>query len=288
MAYAFGKDMRRSSIATSAMLHAAALILITVSFPWLHHKYDETPQPMSVELVTVADMAQTTKVAPQPKKEPAKPPEPEKKVEPKKPPPAPTNKSVQPNTPVIKPPEKTEETKEDQKPVFDENAIPKKPPKKVEKKPDEKKVEPKKEDFSTLLKNLAETKTQQAPPTPVQPAAKVASNDGQPLPLGQRMTMMETDALRHQLAGCWSLPAGAKDADTTTVDIYMVINEDRTLQSAQIVDQARYNSDSFYAAMADSALRAVRNPNCSPFDLPPDKYESWKTMTVTFDPSQMF
>ena len=36
------------------------------------------------------------------------------------------------------------------------------------------------------------------------------------------------------------------------------------------------------------AMRAVRNPLCSPFELPPDKYEVWKTVTVTFDPSQMF
>jgi outer membrane biosynthesis protein TonB len=288
LAYALGKDMRRSSIATSAMLHAAALILVTISFPWWRHKYDEAPQPMSVEMVTVADMAQTTKVAPQIKKEQVKPAEPEKKVEPKKPPPAPTNKAEEPKQAIEKPVEKTEEVKEE-KPVFDENAIPKKQPKKVDKKPDNKKAEPKKQDFTALLKNLTDAKTQPAPPMPPQPATKVANAaDGQPLPLGERMTRLESDALRQQLAGCWNLPAGAKDAETTTVDIYMVINQDRTLQSAQIVDQSRYNSDSFYAAMADSALRAVRNPNCSPFDLPPDKYDAWKTMTVTFDPSQMF
>jgi hypothetical protein len=100
--------------------------------------------------------------------------------------------------------------------------------------------------------------------------------------------MQETDALRRQLEGCWNVPIGARDADTMTVDIYMVVNQDRTLQSARIVDSSRYDSDTFFRAMADSALRAVYNPNCSPFELPPDKYETWKTITVTFDPSQMF
>ena len=286
MSYALDKDMRRSSVATSAMLHAAVLIVATISFPWLKKTYD-APEPMQVELVDIAQMAQTTKQAPTPAKVEKKIDEP--KPEPKKPPPAPTNKSVAPPHPVLKPPEKVEEKPEKVEEKPDENAIPKKKPdKKPDKKPEVKKEE-KKQDFTTLLKNLAETKPQ-TQPTPKAPPVKTADArpDGQPIPLGERMTMLEMDALRHQLQGCWNIQSGAKDAETTTVDIFMVINQDRTLQSAQVVDQARYNNDTFFRAMADSAMRAVRNPNCSPFELPPDKYESWKSMTVTFDPSDMF
>jgi outer membrane biosynthesis protein TonB len=278
--------MRRSSLATSAMLHAAVLILVTISFPFLKKHYDE-PSPMQVELVDIAEMAQTTKAAAKPEKTEKKPVE-EKKPEVKKPQPAPTNKSVEPK-PVVLKPDKVEE-KVDEKPeekVIDENAVPKKKPeKKPDKKPEEKPVE--KRDFSSVLKNLVETKPQLTP-APNLPREKTEERpDGQPLPLGQRMTMQETDALRRQLEGCWNVPIGARDADTMTVDIYMVVNQDRTLQSARIVDSSRYDSDTFFRAMADSALRAVYNPNCSPFELPPDKYETWKTITVTFDPSQMF
>lgn len=267
------------------MLHVAVLIFVTISLPFFKKTY-EAPEPMQIEMVDLAQMAQTTKAAPKPSK-PDKKPEPEQKPEPKKPPPAPTNKSAQAQTPVLKPPEKVEETKE--KPIEkpDENSTEKK---KAEKKPDKKepkKEEPKK-DFASVLKNLADTKTAPTPPVPQQPPTKVADASGQPLPIGQRMTMTEEDALRKQLEGCWNVPYGAKDAENTTVDIFMVINQDRTLQSAKVVDESRYNSDSFFRAMADSAMRAVRNPNCSPFDLPPDKYDDWKTITVTFDPSQMF
>ena len=278
--------MRRSSLATSAMLHVAVLIVATISFPWLKKDYDPPP-PMQVELVDIADMAQTTKVAPAPEKVEKKIAE-EKPPEPKKPEAAPTNKATAPVTPVVKPPEKVEEKKDEkveEKP--DENAIPKK---KAENKPDKKPVikkeQPKKQDFSTLLKNLADTKP--TPATPAPPTKTAAAAEGQPLPLGQRMTMLEEDALRRQLEGCWDVPSGAKDAQSTTVDIFMVINPDRTLQSARVVDESRYNSDNFYRVMAESALRAVRSPNCSPFELPPDKYESWKNTTITFDPSQMF
>jgi hypothetical protein len=284
VSYALDKDMRRSSVATSAMLHAAVLIVATISFPWLKKTYDE-PAPMQVELVDIAQMAQTTKPSPTPAKVEKKIDQP--KPEPKKPPPAPTHKTAEFKPPVLKPPDKVEDKPEKVEEKLDENAIPKmKPEKKPDKKPEVKKEE-KKQDFTTLLKNLAETKplTQ---PTPNAPPSKVVENSGQNIPLGDRMTMLEMDALRKQLEGCWDLPMGARDAETMTVDIFMVINQDRTLQSAQIVDQARYNNDTFFRAMADSAMRAVRNPNCSPFEVPPDKYESWKTVTLTFDPREAF
>jgi hypothetical protein len=157
----------------------------------------------------------------------------------------------------------------------------KKPVKKEEKKDTE-------EDFKKLLVNLAKTKPQPTPAASAMPQETKVTPDGQPLPIGDRMTRSEMDALRQQLESCWNIPVGAKDAENMTVEIFMVINQDRTLQSARVVDQGRYNGDSFYQAMADSALRAVRSPNCSPFDVPPDKYDAWKTVTVTFDPSEAF
>jgi hypothetical protein len=35
----------------------------------------------------------------------------------------------------------------------------------------------------------------------------------------------------------------------------------------------------------ESALRAVRR--CAPYDLPAEKYDSWKQVKVTFDPKDM-
>ena len=56
---------------------------------------------------------------------------------------------------------------------------------------------------------------------------------------------------------------------------------------APIVDTARAASDSFFRAAAESALRAVKNPNCSPLKVPLDKYDEWKTMTLTFNPKDL-
>jgi hypothetical protein len=46
-------------------------------------------------------------------------------------------------------------------------------------------------------------------------------------------------------------------------------------------------SDPFYRAAAESALRAVLNPQCSPLKLPPDKYEQWKILELTFNPKDL-
>ena len=67
----------------------------------------------------------------------------------------------------------------------------------------------------------------------------------------------------------------------------MTVSQQRIVQSATVVDQARYNTDTYYRAAADSALRALRDPHCTPLDLPPEKYDAWKNLTVTFDPKQM-
>lgn len=278
--------MQPKSVAISTAFHIAVFMATMVSLPWLKRDF-EIPQPISVEMVDVSELTQTNKVV----KQPAPPKEEPKKEEPPQPPKpvVAQNTSAEPVTPVKeKPPEKEEPKKED-KVLVDENAPPeKKKTPKEEKKKETTKAEPKK-DFASVLKNLEDTKdkTPVKAPTPDLKPAETTPETGAIAPLGAKLTMSEEDALRRQLEGCWNPPIGAKDAENLKVDIYMVVNPDRTLREAKIVDQSRYNSDSFFHAAADSALRAVRNPLCSPFQLPEDKYDTWKTITVTFDPSQM-
>lgn len=278
--------MRKSSVSISLIFHAMAFIMAVVSIPWLK-KDIVTPPPVSVEMVTIDELNQTTKVAPKPEKKI------EKKIEkppaPPKPPAAAKNDSQEAVKPT-KEIKKEEPVKKEQTVLVDPTAN---PDKKLEKKDEKKKkvTEEPKKDFSSVLKNLADEKP--TPKTEEKPKDLKLNeppppDEGRPVPLGARMTMTEMDALRSQLEGCWNVPIGAKDADNMGVDIFMVINRDRTLQAARIVDESRYSRDSFFRALADSAMRAVRSPNCSPFELPPDKYDTWKQITVTFDPSQMF
>ena len=102
------------------------------------------------------------------------------------------------------------------------------------------------------------------------------------------MTISEIDLVRQQIHRCWSLPAGAKDAHKMLISIRIAMNPDGTVRTARVLDSSRMNSDPFYRTMAESALRAVLNPRCQPFKLPPEKYDRWRSMKLNFDPRDMF
>jgi formylglycine-generating enzyme required for sulfatase activity len=102
------------------------------------------------------------------------------------------------------------------------------------------------------------------------------------------VTISEMGVVRQQLAKCWNLPAGAKDSGNLEVEIHTVMNRDGTVREARISDQARMLGDPLYRAMAESALRAVLNPRCSPLKLPPEKYSEWQVMNLAFNSAEMF
>jgi hypothetical protein len=122
--------------------------------------------------------------------------------------------------------------------------------------------------------------------------ARLARTLGTPGPTpydpSRPMTISEIDAIRRQIERCWNLPAGAKDAENLVVEVAVEMNADGTPRTAAIANQTRMRSDPFYRAAAESALRAVLNPRCHPFKLPPDKYDRWRTMTLVFNPKEMF
>ena len=110
------------------------------------------------------------------------------------------------------------------------------------------------------------------------------NNAGEALILSQllenRLDDSEIEALRRQLADCWNPPVGARAAEELIVEIRLVLNPDATVQEAMVVDM---KSDPFFRAAADSALRAVLNPRCSPLRLPKDKFSKWQVTLLRFD-----
>jgi outer membrane biosynthesis protein TonB len=274
--------MRRSSIILSTVFHATMVVIATLGLPFLAKRAFIIPPPIVIDYIEVSKVTETNKVAPQPQPAPPRPEE--------KPPAAAKNTANNAVVPVPKEMLKPEDKKEIKKaakaePAIDPNAPPDKT-RKIKKTEAEKKEPPK--DFSSVLKNLIDPKDKLSSKADKPDAKAPPPALGQNAPLGAKMTMSEEDALRTQLEKCWNVPFGAKDVENMAVDIFMVINPDRTLREARVVDQTRYNADNFYRAAADSALRAVRSPLCSPFNLPPDKYDTWNRITVTFNPKDMF
>jgi len=164
-------------------------------------------------------------------------------------------------------------------------------PKPMEKpKPPAEKPAPQQDLLGSVLKNVAKLKqTEEVKNADQKTDAKTSapSTPGLAPALSSRLTITEEDALRRQIGQCWNPPIGARDVQSLVVEISIDVNPDRTVADVDIVDKGRYASDSFFRAAADAAVRAVRNPKCSPLELAPDKYEQWKRIDFTFDPRDM-
>ena len=93
--------------------------------------------------------------------------------------------------------------------------------------------------------------------------------------------------VRQQLAPCWSIPGGAKDAQDMKIGVQIRLNIDGSLRGVpRVLDSFRMRSDRTFQAMAESAVRALQNPRCSPLKLPYDQYDIWQNITFNFDPGE--
>jgi hypothetical protein len=301
--------MSRKSLIFSAVFHVLIVAISYVGLPALKRPIPMVETPVMVELVTVADR---TNAPPPPPRKPKlkqksktkriKPPAPPKSKTPapappppsqdvaavapppspkvkakKKPSPKPEPKAKPKPAPKVKVPPKLAKAKPRRKPKPPDNfaSVLKtleelertQPKKKDDKKQKQKKKKPE-ENFDQMIAEALQSRNPQHDPTPP-------------------LTISQIDYVRQQIARCWNLPAGAKDAENLIIEIKVGMNPDGTVREARIHNQARM-SDGFFRAAAESALRAVINPRCQPFKLPSDKYSIWQTMTLTFNPKEMF
>lgn len=256
---------------------------------------------------------------PKPKPKKAPPPKPQAFLpKPPAPPPPPPDAVALPEKPKPKKPEvepKPEpkpvvkpEPKPEPKPVVKPKPEPKpkEPPKKVAKPdvklpptPRRKPKPPPEDDFASVLKTVEKLKNRPKPKKAeksfdesIADALKKHDSSSKPQSqqvsrLDQRLSMSEVDALKRQVEGCWNPPAGAPEAENLVVEVRLVINRDRTVQSAQIVDTSRMFREPFYRAAAESVIRAIKNPRCTPLELPQGKYDLWKETRLTFDPREL-
>jgi len=304
-------DSMRSWLAFSIAIHALILALMIFGLPYFHQKPKDMPPMISVELVQVGKETTTNKVSAankvvqKPEEEqpaPPTPPPPEAKATPQPEPqpeqpqprpdpqPAPKIPNVDTTVPDLQTPDFTVKPKFKDMPKLAEldTTVPEL---KVPPKVDFKKAPPKPPDesFDSVLKNLTKQKVQEPtnqPPQPVRTTPHRAT--GAQAPISANLTASELAALSAQLARCWSLPATSKDAQNLVVDVDVTVGPDRVLTGPPSVeDSGRMASDPAFRAAAMAATRALRNPQCSPLELPPDKYQEWQTMTIHFDPKEM-
>ncbi|MFM2130405.1 MAG: hypothetical protein RL477_1951 [Pseudomonadota bacterium] len=284
----------RRELAWSAALHLLVVLLAILGLPRLWDTKRLTDTPMIVEMVPI-DQQTTSKEMPKPasKEKPVKKTPPPPKERPKTadipPPPEPPKAVEKPapdaeKLPVLKKEVPKKTPKKEKKP---ETAQPTPPKTIAEARPKRRPVQPKEDFLQSVLRDVAPDERGEKPKDktekePEQASKKVSQNQA---PLDAVATMSEIDAIRHKIEQCWNIPAGARDAEKLVVSIRIWVNQDGTVRDARILDQGRM-SEPFFRTAAESALRAVLNPRCSPLPIPPKKYDQFKEMVLDFNPRE--
>ena len=100
------------------------------------------------------------------------------------------------------------------------------------------------------------------------------------------LTISEIDAIAGRLRACWNLDPGAMGVKDMVVEIRAFLNKDGSVRKVDILDSSRYNSDTHFRSVADSARRAVYI--CAPYSIFAEKYandyDKWNTMLLRFNP----
>lgn len=131
---------------------------------------------------------------------------------------------------------------------------------------------------------------------PAQPAgapgpatAKKGPQAGAPEGKDTKLTASEASMLISTITGkvkqCWNINAGMDGAAQLIPRVEFELNKDGTVRGMPKVINSS-PSPQFQDAAA-SAVRAI--VQCQPYTgLPPERYENWEIVRLTFDPSQMF
>lgn len=293
----------REGALLSGLLHVIIILLFWVGLPDFLRRDLEPPPIIPIEIINISDLTQAPALKVKPKEDAPLVEEEEKKPVP--PQPTPVVEEIPEPEPEVKPepepevkPEPIPEPEPEPTLTMDDllTAVPekekpkeKKPEKKKDKKKEKKKdkkkeKKKKKKDFMALLNNIEEAKSSSEGKAQAE-QDESSTSDFAANNISENLSITELDLIRRQLAACWNVPAGARDAKDLYVDVKIEMNPDATVRTAVVVGSS--GSGSFAKAAADSALRAVRNPNCSPLQLPLDRYNQWKTITIRFDPQHI-
>ena len=108
----------------------------------------------------------------------------------------------------------------------------------------------------------------------------------------QELSVSEKDMIGIKLRECWNLDAGVRGIQNMLIEIRVFLNKDGAVTDARILNKARYDKDTAYRSVAESARRAVyicdKKKEDSPFRIFSKNYEqsydTWKTLLLRFNP----
>jgi len=105
--------------------------------------------------------------------------------------------------------------------------------------------------------------------------------------LGQALTSSESGSFARGVGSKWIVDTGS-EAATITVVVRFSVDRDRRVVGDIVLVNASSGSQAAQQSAFNSARRAVlRASQAGGLPLPPDKYEQWKELELTFDPNLM-
>ena len=138
--------------------------------------------------------------------------------------------------------------------------------------------------LASILRNVERLKE-----SPDQPQRQVAKAPAEG-PAARKISAFARNemarAIQQQLRRCWRLDPGAMEAEDMVIEIRVLLNPDGSVRQTVIMDVARMVRDGYFRSAAENAKRAI--DICSPFQLPPRKYDVWRELTLRFNPREMF
>lgn len=105
-------------------------------------------------------------------------------------------------------------------------------------------------------------------------------------PSGPPLTRGERDGLRVAVSQCWNLGSASTDAMRTTVVVLVQMSRDGRPESIELVSSNGPNQSATRIAF-EAARRAVIRCGVRGYPLPADKYDQWREIEMTFDPTNM-
>ncbi|WGF87303.1 hypothetical protein [Marinivivus vitaminiproducens] len=99
---------------------------------------------------------------------------------------------------------------------------------------------------------------------------------------GATLSASDINGIQSQVAQHWNIPAGVQGLAAMRVRMRIQLEQDGSVRAVDIQDTGRMASDAAFRAVAESARRAVLS--ASPLRLPPEKYTTWRDMTLNFTP----
>lgn len=102
---------------------------------------------------------------------------------------------------------------------------------------------------------------------------------------GPPMTGSETSGLVFAIQECWNVPVGLENDASNIITMSIKLNLDGTLED----EPRRIAPLSGSAAGILQAFEAARRAliRCQPYDLPAEKYETWREIEIVFNPQKM-